>query len=347
MEPKAREATVRARPGRLRVLSWRGGWGRALRTAVSIPFERATGVAVEHVPHVGLKLPSALLDALARGMPPPVDVVWSNAVPALRAARLGFARPLDVTQDRVFDALRTRAWPAPALLPTRLRSVVHPYVVYYVLAYDERASGGRPPRSWRTLLEPRHRGKVALYPGGNGFYPIAQVMGGGHLTDFPDDARACWSFVRKLRRQIGALDYSIGMEEQLRSGRLSLCFRALTNALAFRAAGLPVSFSVPEEGTTDALDALWLPRGLSSETAALAQRYVAFALTPAVQTHWCAELGAMPVHPQAVVPTILRGRDDLPKDADDQRGILSLAEEVKVLHEHEWEARFAAELAAG
>ena len=320
----------------IRVLSWRGGWGRALRTAVSSPFARAHGVTVEHVPHVGLKLPESLTAALERGEPPPVDVIWSNGVPALRAAQAGYAGPLEIAAQPASRALFARAFPEG----TARARVVHPYVVYYVLAYHERALSGRAPRSWEALLEPRHRGKIALYPGGNGFYPIAQTMGGGDVTHLLADPSPCWRFVRALRRQIGMLDYSIGMEEHLGAGRLTLCFRALTNALAFRSAGLPIGWCVPDEGTTDALDALWIPRGLSPAAERLAQRFVAFALTPEVQTRWCEELGAMPVHPRAKIPEILRTRPNLPRHADDQRGILSLPEAIKVAHEHEWEETF-------
>jgi putative spermidine/putrescine transport system substrate-binding protein len=329
-----------SRPECLRVLSWLGGWGRALRSAVCDPFEQESGVRVEQVPHVGLKLPEALCSALARGERPPVDVVWSNSVPALSAERAGQCAALDPAEHPVLHALRARAFAHRA--PLASVAVVHPYVVYYVLVFREAAFPVGPPQSWQILLDRRHRGKVALYPGGNGFYPIAQVLGGGRLADFPHGLEPCWSFVRALRPQIGALDYSIGMEERLRSGALDLCFRALTNALAFRAAGLAVDWCVPREGTTDTLDALWVPRGLPVPECALAQRFVAFALRADVQTRLCAALGAMPVHPRATIPELLRGRSDLPATADDQRGILSLPETMKRDFEAQFEARFNA-----
>lgn len=321
-------------PRTLRVLSWAGGWGRALRVAVSDPFERENGVRVEQVAHVGLKLPGTLLETLAAGGTPPVHVVWCNSVPALHARQRGYCVPLETAGT--LDGLLARAWP-----DTGERSVVHPYVVYYVLAYHEQACPAGAPRSWNELFEPQHRRKIALYPGGNGFYPIAQVMAGGRLSDIPADMSACWSYLRALRPQVGELDYSIGMEERIRRSELNLCFRALTNALAFRAAGLPVSWCVPQEGTTDTVDALWVPRGLIPDMQELALRYVQFALRSDVQSHWCQELGAMPVHAQAQVPRSLQERRDLPRHADDYRGILHIAESLKVHHQLEWEARFA------
>lgn len=318
----------------LRVQSWLGGWGAALRGSVCEPFERETGVRVEQVPHVGLKLPAALSEALQTQARPPVDVVWSNAVPALRAERAGHTLPLALPSEDLYARAFAGRAPSPDV------SVVHPYVVYYVLVYREAAFEHGPPDSWRVLLDPRHRRKVALYPGGNGFYPIAQRLGGGTMRDYPHELDACWRFIRELAPQLGELEYSIGMEERLRSGALDLCFRALTNALAFQAAGLPVGFSVPHEGTTDTLDAFWIPRGVPERTHELAQRFVAFALRPDIQTAFCRALGAMPVHRQAEVPVLLRRCPRLPQNADDQRGMLSVCELQKSEHEPHLEATF-------
>jgi putative spermidine/putrescine transport system substrate-binding protein len=334
----------RPKPDRLVVLSWAGGWGQALRQAVSEPFERETGIHVEHLQQVGLRLPAALQQALERGARPPVDVVWSNSVPALRAQRAGHCQPFDLRLGAVLRELRARARP-DGTAPEGL-AVVHPFVVYYVLAYHEQAFPAGAPRSWNVLLEARHRGKIALYPGGNGFYPIAQVMGGGQLEGIPDAMEPCWAYFRKLRGQIGQLDYSVGMEERLRSRELDLCFRALPNALAFRSAGVPVGWCVPTEGTTDTLDAFWVPRGLPESASEGAQSYIAFALRPDVQERWCAQLGVMPVHPRAAIPELFREREDLPRHADDRRGILAIPEALKVEREALWEQSFEAILAA-
>lgn len=315
----------------LRVQSWLGGWGRALRDAVCEPFERETGVRVEQAAHVGLKLPAALLEALAADERPPVDVVWSNSVPALRAEQAGLCVPLELDPR----SLHARAFSGRA---ARERGVVHPYVVYYVLVYREAAFEQGPPSSWEVLLDLRHRGKVAIYPGGNGLYPIAQIMGGGDLKAYPHELEPCWRFMAKLAPQIGELEYSIGMEERLRSGALDLCFRALTNALAFRAAGLPVSWCIPREGTTDTLDAFWIPRG--TPNGAVAQRFIAFAMRPDIQTHFCEALGAMPVHRDARVPELLQNCAALPAHADDQHGILSVSELIKAEHEAKLERQF-------
>ncbi|MCX5233509.1 extracellular solute-binding protein [Streptomyces sp. NBC_00233] len=318
----------------LRVQTWGGRWGRALRSAVSQPFEEDTGIRINHLPHVGLQLEPSLLSALNAGDRPPVDVVWSHSVPALHAARAGLCTPLDSARMPVLRDLRQRARPDGHAA----QSVVHPYVVYYVLGYHREAFPGGRPHSWDILLAERHRGKIALYPHGNGIHAIAQVMQGGRLSSIPTDMEACWTFLRRLRPQIAELEYSVGMEKRLRSRDLDLCFRALPNVLEFNAS-LPVEWTVPCEGTADTVDALWIPRGVPQSVSETAMRYIAFALRPDIQQDWCERLGVMPVHPAADTPTMLR-RPELPAHADDYRGILHIPESIKMEYHDVWQRQF-------
>ena len=327
----------------IRVMTWAGGWGDALRSAVSDTFSRASGIPIEHHTHVGLALPAALEQALCEGRPPPFDVVWSNSGPALRMARAGRTTPLDGLCH--LDGLHPRAVPegcgphASGAWP-----LVYVYVVFYVLVYRKALYPGGAPRSWDVLRDPRHRGRVALYPGGNGLYPIAQHMGGGRIADIPDDMEPCWRYVRTLRDQVGQLDYSIGMGSHLRAEKLDLCFRALTNALAFQAEGLDVDFAAPDEGISDTLDCLWIPAGLDPARVDGARRFIEHAISPAVQTDWCARLGALPVSREAEVPRLVREHPGLPDEIGAVDRLLHLPEWLKADHQAEWEARFAREL---
>lgn len=321
-------------------MSWRGGWGRALQRAVCEPFAAETGVPVRQAYHVGLLLPHELQRALAMGARPPFDVVWSNSVPALRAAEQGFCQTLGGIGER--DGLSQRARAGGGALDR----VVFPYAVHYVLVY-RRAAVREAPRSWAALLDPRHRGRVALYPRGNGLQPIAQVMGGGRLEDIPSAMEPCWRFVEALAPQVGELDYSIGMERLLQDGQLDLCFRALTNALAFQQAGVDVDWCVPDEGTTDTLDALWLPRGVPEAHAQWARRLIDFALRPDVQTRFCELLGCMPMHRDAAVPACIRQHPRLPDHVDDLGPLLHVPEALKLAYDAEWGERFDRAMARG
>lgn len=325
------------KPDRLVVMSWAGGWGKALLEAVSKPFTALTGIPVHHEINIGLKLPASLTQALESGARPPVDVVWSNALPALEAARRGFTDPLDEETLPSLKVLHPRARPEgfDGIWP-----FVQPYVVHYVLAYRTEVFGKDKPDSWQVLFEPRFRGKIALYPGGSGFYPIAQKLGGGSIASIPDDMEACWKIFKQLKPQVGKIDYSIGMGEFLRQGKLDLCFRALTNAIAFKNEGLDISWMAPKEGIADTVDALWIPKNLSGHTAFFAKKFIQLALSQNTQEAWCERLGTMPVHPQAALPTIYREHPELPQSPDDFTGVLHLPESIKLHHQSEWESRF-------
>ena len=319
----------------LRVLSWAGAWGEALRDGVSRPFQDATGVMVEAVPHVGLRLPDTLHRALESNGEPPIDVVWCNTSPALRAAQRGWCEPLDGMP--VLGELSERA----RLIHQEGWPIAPVYVVHYVLAY-RRSLYAAPPDSWRVLERAEHAGRVVLYPGGNGFYPVAQVMGGGLVSTIPDDMEACWTTVRRMRPQLGARNYSIGLHEPIRRGEIDLCYRALPNVLAFQRDGLDVDWAAPQEGLADTTDAMWVPRGLAPDVLACARAYIELALSAQVQDRWCKLLAALPLNRNARERSVVFERAGMPRDPDDLGAVLYVPEHVKAAHEPAWEASFEA-----
>jgi len=319
----------------LRVLSWAGAWGEALRDGVSRPFHDTTGVTVEAVRHVGLRLPDALQRALEAHEEPPVDVVWCNTSPALTAARLGWCEPLEGAPVLGELAERARSpqldgWP-----------IAQMYVVHYVLGY-RRSLYEIPPDSWRVLERADHAGRIVMYPGGNGFYPVAQVMGGGRVADIPGNMDACWATVRRIRPQLGPRSYSISLPEVIRRGDLDLCYRALPNVLAFQADGLDVEWAAPSEGVADTTDAMWVPRGLAPEIRECARAYIQLALSARVQDRWCKQLGALPLNRNARERNPAFARAGMPDDPDQLDGVLHVHEDVKATHEPAWEAMFEA-----
>jgi putative spermidine/putrescine transport system substrate-binding protein len=324
----------------LRVLSWAGAWGAALREGVSRPFQDATHISVEAAPHVGLRLPDSLVRALEAQDEPPFDVIWCNTSPALRAAQRGWCEPLDGAPVLGQLAERARSprldgWP-----------IAQMYVVHYVLAY-QRSRYEVPPDSWRVLERADHLGRVVLYPGGNGFYPVAQVMGGGRLSEIPRDLAPCWATVQRIRPQLGPRSYSISLHEVIRRGEIDLCYRALPNVLAFQADGLDVDWTAPNEGIADTTDAMWVPRGLAPEVLACARAYIWFALSAQVQDRWCKLLGALPLHRDARDRHPVFARAGMPEDPDDLDAVLHVREEIKAAHEPGWEATFESICAPG
>jgi putative spermidine/putrescine transport system substrate-binding protein len=318
----------------IEVLSWGGPWNDALRTAVSDPFECLTGVRVRHKIHVGLGLPDRLVQALSSRTRPDVDVVWCNALAAMRAARSGFCHLLDPSVVRTLTELNPRAM----TVGSQLAPFVMTYSVPYVLVFRESIFRHHPPASWGALLDDCVAGKVALYPDGNGIHAIAQRLGGGSIADIPRKMSACWRFLQNLAPRVGMLAYSTELASALGRGEIDLAIRALPNAIAFRRTFPDVAWIAPREGVPDTMDALWVPRNLPAATAEIALRYVNFALTRPVQTEWCALLGALPVNRESIVPSVVE-QSNLPTKLDDDR-LLYIPDHLKLEYEQEWRRRF-------
>lgn len=322
------------KPECLDVMTWAGKWGDSLEKVVSARFTELTGMPVRHHTNIGLRLPERLHDALRTRKRPPYDVVWSNAVPAVAMAELDYCQVFDEDDMPSLAELYERA--RPTGFADRL---VFPYSVHYVLVYLKSAVEARALKSWDILMEQRHAGKIAVYPNGKGFYPIAQVLGGGSIDSLPENMQPCWNYLARFRPRIAVLDYSIGMESLFRTGGINLCFRALPNALGFIEAGLDVGWTIPEEGTSDTTDALWIPRHVPEDRAYWARKYIDVSLSAGVQSEWCSRLGALPANKKAEASAIFDG-PGFPRNMDDTGGFLYVPDAVMWRHEAQWEAVF-------
>ena len=54
-----------------------------------------------------------------------------------------------------------------------------------------------------------------LYPFGKGFFPIAQLLGGGTQRDIPRDMSFAWNALRRMRPMLGEADLAQGALEVL------------------------------------------------------------------------------------------------------------------------------------
>jgi putative spermidine/putrescine transport system substrate-binding protein len=324
------------KPPFLRVLCWPGIWQDALRQAVSDTFEKKTGIRVTHVPNVGLRLPDHFWRSLKTGKEPLLDVVWCNTAVALKMAAHSYCAPLD--ELTLEGALRKRA----TISKNNELFFVEMYAVHYVLVFQKALYPNRGDVSWSAMFDPALKGKIALYPGGNGIFPIAQILGGGRVEDIPTHMEPCWRTVERIRGQILKCAYSKNLKDDLREKKIGLCFRALPNALEFIREGLDVDWAVPEGGTADTTDAMLVPRGVTASRHYWAAKYIAHALDHSVQRRWCGLLGTLPTAIDAGTPEVIRNCPRLPDNPDDLSRILYIPETVKAKHEDAWSHRFDA-----
>ena len=61
--------------------------------------------------------------------------------------------------------------------------LINTYSYVYVLAYRDEAFPDGAPDSWQVMIDPKYKGRVAIYDDGIGFHPAAQVAGGGTVEE--------------------------------------------------------------------------------------------------------------------------------------------------------------------
>jgi len=325
----------------LTVMTWplSSLWGRALKECVSDPFTERTGIPVRHIEFTSVDLPSNLINSLKKKERPPCDVVYGNTIPLIHLAREGFCDPPEEKELPVLKNLSHRARPVAEGISGWPFVIV--YDVRYVMMYRDAAFPDGPPESWQVMLEPQFRGRVSLYPGGKGFFPIAQIMGRGTPEEMPDKMEPCWNFLKKLRPQVKVLEFNKKMTEHVRRGEIDIHCTVLTNIMQWKDEGLGVSWHVPREGISIGDDALFVPAGLPEDVSYRAKQYMAFALEYDVQKSWCGRLGLCPVHKGIERPERFRNDPVYPETPDDYSNALFVPNSITEKYEHGlWREKF-------
>ncbi|MGH6942892.1 MAG: ABC transporter substrate-binding protein [Geminicoccaceae bacterium] len=322
------------KPAELIVRAWGGVWVEALEKGVSKPFTEATGIAVRHDLTEDNEIQPKIWAAVDQGRVPPVHVNWDTTTNATKSALRGVT--VDLGDLENLDGL------LPSAQPIGLDGwpIVNVYSYVYVLAYRDEAFPDGPPDSWTVMLDPKFKGRIALYDDGIGFTPVAQILGGGSLKGIPDDMEPAWELYRKLEAQEPLLGEDPDFTSWFQKGEIDLACTIVSNAREAKLGGIAVSWTVPKEGADLETDALWVPKGLPDNETYWTKRYVDFALTPEAQETWCNMLGLPPVRPGLTPPEDLEGDPAYPTKPEDFARLLRVPTPIMVEHEKEWFAKF-------
>lgn len=322
------------KPKELIVRAWGGVWVEAIEAGVSKPFTEATGIAIRHDLTEDNELQPKLWAAVDQNRTPPVHVNWDTSTNAAKSALRGAAVDLGDVQglDKLLPAAKPAGfdgWP-----------MVNVYSYAYVLAYRDEAFPDGAPTSWQILLDPKYKGRIALYDDGIGFHPAAQVAGGGKVEDIPDNMQPAWDFIARLKAQQPLLGEDPDFTNWFQQGQIDLACTILSNAREAKMNGVKVSWTVPKEGCKLDTDALWVPRNPAENEVYWAKRYVELALTPEAQQAWCGKLGLPPVYPGLTPPPDLVGDPAYPTRPEDFARFIRVPTDVLVEHEKEWFEKF-------
>jgi len=321
------------KPRELIVRAWGGVWVDSLKQGVSDPFTEMTGIRVRHDLTEDNEIQPRVWAAVDQGRRPPIHVNWDTSTNATKSALRGVTEDLGDLEnlDGLLDVakpLGVDGWP-----------IVNVYSYVYVMAYREAAFPGGAPESWEVMIDPKHKGRVAIYDDGIGFHPAAQVAGGGSLEDIPDNMEAAWAFFRKLKENEPLLGEDPDFQNWFQNGEIDVACTIISNARATRRNGIPVDWTVPREGAMLDTDALWVPKSLPDNETYWAKQYVNFALSASALETWCNGLGLPPVRPGLKVPEDLRGDPAYPAAPEDFERLIRIPTPVLVRHESDWFAR--------
>lgn len=322
------------KPSELIVRAWGGAWGDSLKAAVADPFTAATGVPVRLDFTEDNEILPKIWAAVDQGRTPPIHINWDTTTNATRSALRGVT--VDLSDLSNLEGL------LPLAKPVGLEGypLVNTYAYVYVCAYRPEAFPDGPPQSWRVMLEPRFKGRIALYDDGIGFEPVAVIAGGGTMEDIPDNMEPAWEFYRQLKQNAPLLGEDPDFTSWFQNGEIDVACTISVNARAARQSGIDVRWTVPEEGCKVDTDGLWVPKGLPSNEEHWAKEFVNFALTRDVQEAWCGMLGLPPVHPGIEPPADLVGDPSYPTTPEDFASLLRIPSPVLVQHQPQWFAKF-------
>lgn len=322
------------KPSEIIVRAWGGEWVESLKKGVSDRFTEMTGIAVRHDLTEDNEIQPKVWAAVAQGRVPPIHINWDTTTNATKSALRS------VTED--ISDLPNLANTTDLAKPVGLEGypLVNTYGYVYVLAYRPEAFPNSAPKSWRDLLDPKFKGRIALYNDGIGFHFPAQVAGGGSLEDIPDNMDACWSFVREMKAQNPLLGEDPDFTNWFQNGEIDAACTISTNALAAKKNGVDLAWTVPEEGCKFDTDCLWIPKGLPENELYWAKQYINLALSQESQQIWLDGLGLPGVVPGLTPPEGLAGDPSYPTEPADFEHLIRISSAVQVQNESDWFAKF-------
>ena len=322
------------KPAEIIVRAWGGSWVDSLKAGVSDPFTKATGIAVRHDLTEDNEIQPKVWAAVEQGRVPPIHINWDTTTNATKSALRG------VTED--LSDLSNLAGVTDLAKPVGLEGfpIVNTYGYVYVLAYRPEAFPEGAPKSLQVLLDPKFKGRIALYNDGIGLHFPAQVAGGGKLEDIPGNMAPAWEFIGKLKDQTPLLGEDPDFTTWFQNGEIDLAVTISTNAREARKNGINIAWVVPEEGAKFDTDGLWIPKGLAENELYWAKQYINFAVTKEAQQVWLDGLGLPGVVPGLTPPADLVGDPSYPTTEEDFKHLIRISSQVQVENESEWFAKF-------
>jgi putative spermidine/putrescine transport system substrate-binding protein len=214
------------------------------------------------------------------------------------------------------------------------------YAYVYALAYSGKAFPDAAPDSWNVMLDPKFRGRVAIYDTGDGTIQTAPIAGGGSREDIPAKMDKGWDWLRQLKANAPLLGKDPDFTKWFQQNEIDVACTILTNLVPVKQAGVDVRWTVPKESAYVATDCLWVPVGFADNETYWAKQYVNTAMSAAVQETWCNALGLPGTNKSFKVPAEYADDPAYPSGEEEFAKLLSLSDKAKSQHWKDWSLTF-------
>ena len=288
------------------VAGYGGSYEEVMRSSVIPPFEHDNDV---HIDYLTGNSSDNLARIQAQRDHQSVGVAVLDDGPMVQAVSLGLCRTLpDVVKDAVY--------PIAVLGDDH---AVGTGFGYTGIAYNTKVFAERHlpvPTAWMDLARPEYRQHLAI-PGIDNTYGLhtlammARINGGGD----GDIAPGLRVMSKEINPNVLAYESSPGkMSEMFQSGDIWLAVWGSSRVAAMDKAGFPLAIVRPKEGAVVLMTAACAITG--GPDAALADKFVAWLVSPGVQQAFAAKYGAGPTNrttklPPDVASTVVYGEDQV------------------------------------
>ncbi|MHC1550189.1 ABC transporter substrate-binding protein [Phyllobacterium sp. K27] len=332
--PRSALAAEPEKPSQLIVRAWGGSWSKALEDFVSKPFTEATGIKVTHDNTYHTEMKTKIWQAQAQKRDLPCHITWDTTANAETSARRGAAVDLadlsNISHMRELASKRDGGG-VPYL---------NMYIYVYCMGYAPSKFPNGAPDSWQAFLDPRFKGRLALFSSGNGTIQIAQIAAGGTLADYPDNMEKGWKWIESLRAQEPLLGKDEDITRWGQQREFDISMNAIADMVDYKRSGGDIAWTVPKEGAYATTDCLWVPKGLPENEEYWAKQYINFAMQDEPSQKWCDALGNPSLNKSFKAPAEFANDPAYPSKEEDYKRLVLIPAGIEADNSDKWVLRF-------
>ena len=279
--------TARAEESSIVVGTWGGDYGNLLQQFVDKPLMNPQGIEVSQ--DIASNDPRRTKLLAERGSRRgSMDVACINNIDTFLLDRAGVL-------ERVDEAAVPRM---SAVLPVFRKpdTVPHIYSALAVVYNPDKIA--TPPKSFADVLDPKYKGRASMVDIQYIYNILAVNLGvGGTMGDVKPGMKALMDWKTTAPRLYPSNE---ALAEGFKSGETWISLMWIARGFMWKSAGIPVAWSVPEEGSIPVLFEAGVPKNSRAKDPAM--KYLNAMLDPAAQAGFAQKMGYVPTVKDATLP---------------------------------------------